>query len=342
MRVPARRSSIVTLVGVLGLLAAACQTETLTSLAGDDGAAVAPTPFPMSSDAVNMVKTASHRLVKPFMQLALLGKPQSGIGSSSPITDSPWDLTYVGGPLVTHATSYDVYVNCATTAVDCWGSQGLSPASFLRDLNRSVILHVADQYLGVRAPGQFSVAELSTTADFTGTLADSSIRNVATFDDVAGIIISAFIATRASGYTSIYHVFLPKGTDMCIDPNTCYSPDNPDSFVFCAFHGSFDVQNRAGQIFHLLFSVQPYQNVDGCAIPGQTPHGTIDATATALSHEFFETITDPDLDSWFNLLTGNEVADLCFGFRNNEHVGTHAYVIQSEYSNAAQLCTDQS
>jgi len=32
---------------------------------------------------------------------------------------------------------------------------------------------------------------------------------------------------------------------------------------------------------------------------------------------------------------------LCFVFRNNEHLGRHSYVIQSEYSNNVHLCTDQ-
>jgi hypothetical protein len=131
-------------------------------------------------------------------------------------------------------------------------------------------------------------------------------------------------------------VFLPKGTDMCMDSTHCYSPDNPSTFVFCAFHGSVDF----GSNRHVLFSVEPYQAVAGCEIPGQTPHGVIDATASVLSHEFLETVTDPDLDAWFNLLTGNEIGDLCFAFGNNEPMGGHSYVIQEEYSNSVHNCSD--
>ena len=74
----------------------------------------------------------------------------------------------------------------------------------------------------------------------------------------------------------------------------------------------------------------------------QSPHGAIDATASTLSHEFFETITDPDGRSWFNLLTGFEVGDLCSPFGYNERLNRHSYMIQSEYSNAIHNCTDRS
>lgn len=244
--------------------------------------------------------------------------------------NSPFDLTYAGGPLVTRATSRNVYVNCASGPASCWGTGSLSPATFLRDLNRSSFIGVVDQYLGEEAAGHFRVAELNTTATFAGKTP------TATINDVFAILFSASTFTNASGYTNIFHVFLPQGTDMCIDKTTCYSPDNPDTFVFCAFHGSVDF----GANQHVLFSVEPYQAVPGCEIPGQTPHGVIDATASTLSHEFFETITDPDLDSWFNFLTLNEIGDLCSAFGNNEPMGNHSYVIQEEYSNAVHNCSD--
>jgi hypothetical protein len=133
----------------------------------------------------------------------------------------------------------------------------------------------------------------------------------------------------------VYHVFLPQGTDMCIDGTTCYSPDDFTRFVFCAFHGSVDFSPT----LHVLFSVEPYQAVVGCQIPGQTPNGVIDATASTLSHELIETITDPDLNAWFNGLTGNEIADLCSTFGSNQRLNRHDYFIQAEYSNAVRACT---
>jgi hypothetical protein len=331
MRAILHRSSLpaFALAGAMGLLLAACQTDTLTNGAVDDGANVPPVTFAPVAGAHDAVAASTRRLVRTLTTLQLRGATPAGLGASAGANvDSPWDLTYVGGPLVTRATSWNVYVNCATTAAKCWGTGSLSPATFLRDLNRSSFIGVVNQYLGVSAAGRFAVNELSTTAAFA--------TDTATIDDVLNIVYSASTFTKASGYTNIFHVFLPQGTDMCISPGLCYSPDNPESFVFCAFHGSIDF----GPNQHVLFSVEPYQDVDGCRLTSQTPHGVIDATASTLSHEFIETITDPDLDAWFNLLTGNEIADLCFAFASNQRMGVHAYSIQEEYSNAVHGCTD--
>jgi hypothetical protein len=201
----------------------------------------------------------------------------------------------------------------------------LTPATYLRDLNESSLIQVAGQYLGERPAGRFHVAELQTTATFTA--------NTAQLSDIFNILASAVSFTNASGYTNLYHVFLPQGTDMCISAGDCYSPDNLSTFQFCAFHGSVDFGTT-----HVVYTVEPYEAVAGCSLPAQTR--VIDGTASALSHEFFEAISDPDLDAWFNALTGNEMSDECFGFRFADLVGSHSYVVQEEYSNAIQDCTN--
>jgi hypothetical protein len=57
-------------------------------------------------------------------------------------------------------------------------------------------------------------------------------------NDILQIVHTA-ASTLGAGYHHIYHVFLPKGVDECFVGTTqCYSPDNPSTFVFCAYHGS--------------------------------------------------------------------------------------------------------
>jgi hypothetical protein len=312
-------------------------------LAACDGQPAAPAedaslpaqPFEIVPEAAVAARAATmrgtHKLVTAQSRVAM---PSSIHGLEADIINSPFDLTYFGGATVHNATSYNVYVNCATGPAKCWGTDGLTPATFLSDLNRSDFIRVVNQYTGSDAKGRFPVAELSTTATFaqdpTGVHPPT-----ATILDIFRIVFSAVQATHVSGYKGVYHVFLPQGTDMCIDEFTCYSPDDFSTFVFCAFHGSVDFSPT----LHVLFSVEPYQNVNGCEIPGQTPHGVIDATASTLSHELIETITDPDLDAWFNGLTGNEIADLCFVFGSNQRVNRNNYFIQAEYSNAVHACT---
>lgn len=304
---------------------AACDGQPIAPV---DDASIPAIPFEIGPDAAAAAMTATmrgaHRLGTAQSRIAA-ASPNSGMQAD--IINSPFDLTYFGGVTVHSATSYNVYVNCAAGPASCWGTGALTPATFLTDLNRSDFIRVTNQYTGSDAKGRFSVAELSTTATFTG--------HTATIFDIFSIIFSAVAATHASGYTSVYHVFLPQGTDMCIDPTTCYSPDNFSTFVFCAFHGSVDFSPT----LHVLFSVEPYQATFGCEIPGQTPHGVIDATASTLSHELIETITDPDLDAWFNGLFGFEIADLCSAIGSNQRLNKREYFIQAEYSNAVRACT---
>lgn len=244
--------------------------------------------------------------------------------SSAKPVDSPFDLTYFGGPVLTRSRSHNVYVNCADPA-SCWGTGPLTPGTFLSDLNQSQFIRVVNEFIHVDARGRFPVSELKTRATFAN--------HTATLGDIFSILAGAVERTGKSGYEHVYHVFLPEGTDMCIDEQTCYSPDDPSRWIFCAFHGPVDFGST-----HVLFSVEPYQFVDGCAFPGQTPHGVIDATASTLSHELLESVTDPDLNAWFNVLFGLENADICFAFATNQRMGKNEYVVQSEYSNKAHGC----
>jgi len=216
------------------------------------------------------------------------------------------------------------------TPADCWGTGDLSPATFLQDLNRSDYIRLVNEYIGVDAKGRFPVRQMRTHAPF-------ATRNMATLQEIYQIIADAVTQTGASGYGAIYHVFLREGTNVCIDASTCYSPNNPATWAFCAFHGS--VNFSGGR--HVLFTVEPYQGVDGCRLPDQTPNGLIDATASTLTHELFETITDPDLDGWSNALFGYEISDLCLAFGSNRLLNGHRYFLQSEYSNNLHLCTSR-
>ncbi len=151
-------------------------------------------------------------------------------------------------------------------------------------------------------------------------------------------VIHAAAKTGGTGYGHEYNVFLKKGLDTCMDFGPCYSPDNPSAFVFCAYHGSITYSD----IGHVIYSIMPYQDVAGCGdfglsgLPNASP---IDSTATTLSHEWSESISDPDPNSgWFNSVFGAEIGDLCNTFRATETLNGHKYVIQPEYSNSVHGC----
>jgi hypothetical protein len=313
------------------------------SLTGCESQPSAPVPGDPSSEAIidfeltpegaQAAQSASmvgmHKL--PTVALRQIADDRFS-ASAAAVDNSPFDLTYFGGPLVKGATNYAIYVNCATplNPENCWGTGSVGPGTFLQDLNNSDYIRLANEYIQVDAKGKFPVRQLRTGKTF-------ATPNRATLQEIYQILADAVTKTGASGYGAIYHVFLRQGTNICIDATTCYSPNNPATWAFCAFHGS--VNFSGGR--HVLFTVEPYQGVDGCRLPEQTPNGLIDATASTLAHEFFETITDPDLDGWSNALFGYEISDLCLAFGSNRLMNGRRYFLQAEYSNNLHLCTSR-
>jgi len=159
--------------------------------------------------------------------------------------------------------------------------------------------------------------------------------------------------TGGTGYEHIYHIFVPKGIDVCADdPRNmlCYSPDRPSSFLLCAFHFRVNFSD----IGHVLVTVEPFQDVPECAAQVPSPNGQLaDSTNSPLSHELFETITDPDVGaSWIAAksldLHGFEIGDICQPILNAANdflvptflINGKKYEVQLEYSNKYHGCTN--
>jgi len=242
------------------------------------------------------------------------------------------------GKTIATAAHHPIYINCSTPAT-CWGS----PATFLANLDASTMIHVSDQYTGSTTNGRYTVGTQFTTnvTIYPGTSGVPTLGE----NDILGIVHAA-AKTAGIGYGHIYHVFIPKGVDTCMDEGPCYSPDNANSFVFCAYHFTVKYADLASPVY---YTVEPYQGplaapLLSCAIPFATPNGAlIDSTATTLLHETFETITDPDISTGYRAFypTGNggEVGDLCDGVLFNPlALNGHNYAVQGIYSDHYEAC----
>jgi hypothetical protein len=262
-------------------------------------------------------------------------------GSNGPFR-FPGDLSYLGGQVVESAQSHAIYLlpNGTCPIASCWGN----PEGFLRDLGRSEFIHVTDQYIGVFASNRYTVGG-------SVSIGYAPPKVPLTDNDMLAVVHAVASATGQTGYGHIFHVFLPPGQDECFTSadTECYSPDNPNTFAFCAYHSSVDFKD----IGHVLYTVEPFQNVGGCSVKPGTPNGQlIDSTNNSLSHETFETITDPDGDAWINfslvVLAGAEIGDECSFFTvigQNVYfdpltfrIGRNAYAAQPEYSNRDHDC----
>jgi len=256
----------------------------------------------------------------------------------------PSDLDFFGGQVVTQMSSHAVFVNASSCGgvASCWGN----PEKFLQDLGKSGLIHVTDQYTGTF--GQYGVGQ-HVNANATPTTNPNGL-TVIDQDALVTIAHDAAVALGIpGGYNHELHIFLPKGIDTCFPGDTvCYSPDDPNTFAFCAYHGSIDF----GDIGHVLLSVEPYQNVPGCQSAPPNPNGMLaDSTNSVLSHETIETITDPDGDAWIAnnslIASGAEIGDLCEPIGNTNaqfldsylNLNGHPYELQLEYSNRFHACS---
>ena len=288
------------------------------------------------------------------MSASALSVPHTASTALAPVASAPdsgADLTYNGGAVVVSMENHAIYLHPkgGCTIAGCWGN----PERFLRDLGKSQMIHIVDQYTGSTANNRYTVAAEATNVNYT-----PAPKPFTDNDMVA--LVHAVVASRseehhyASGYGHEYHIFLPPGQDECFDSTftVCYSPDNPATWFFCAYHGSADFSD----IGHVLYSVEPFQNVPGCNVEPGTPNGQlVDSTNDVLSHETFETITDPDGTAWFNdfnqSLFQQEIGDECSflafnaagiftGFDpSNVTLNGNKYAIQPEYNNADHACT---
>jgi hypothetical protein len=228
----------------------------------------------------------------------------------------------------------------------CWGT----PEAFLKDLAGSEFIHIVDPYTGLTTNNRYTLGKHAMIS-YKPTPKTAPL----TDNDMLAVVHAVAAATGQSGYGHIYHVFLPPGQDECFTSTdgTCYSPDVPDTFAFCGYHSSADFMD----IGHVLYTVEPFQDVAGCAVRPGTSNGQFgDSTYNTLSHETFETITDPDGTGWINfssvILAGAEIGDECSFFKvvstskasqvffdpSVFFIGIHRYGVQPEYANEEHAC----
>jgi len=236
----------------------------------------------------------------------------------------PADLQYFGGAVVTSAVDHNVYVDCQAS---CWGD----PQQFLDNLNDSTLIHVVDQYVHQTANYRYRFGyNYAATVNFASS-------NMMSNNQIINVVHLAALRF-GGGYHNVYNVFLPAGVDTSIASSQCYSPDQSQNWTFCAYHSSVDFSDKAG---HVLYTVEPYQEVPGCTVSNPTNSLLADSTDSTLSHEHIETITDPDPDSaWFNANFNDEVADLCASYDDSDLLYSRKYTIQEFYSNQAHACVN--
>lgn len=264
---------------------------------------------------------------------------------ASAITNNPFDVLYYGGTVIGGALQHPLlvntnYNNCQVTqnsTTTCWGKPGLTAS----DLSASEYLrNVLAQYTNLAQPNRYPRGDQGFLS-FNVLAPRPGVHNpVVGESDILLMVYNAAVQF-GFGYGHIYHVFLPPNIDTCIDLRaSCYSPDNSSSFTFCGYHSSVLV---GGQ--RMIYTVEPYQDVRGCGFTGgvntdQSGDDLVDSTANTLTHELFETITDPDPGNGWVTPAGNEIGDTCVGYFTTVNLNGNPYTVQSMWSDGSHLCTN--
>lgn len=296
--------------------------------------------IPMPTTRTLGITSLPAGLASPFSKAA----PSTGLTRGARY---PADLQYHGGHVLPAAVHHSIFTNPSSSCPpnSCWGD----PIDFLSDLGNSGMVHLVDQYVGTSSSDRYPVGNNFVVPSYNPSAgAGKPFTNL----DLAILAYSIAGQTDGFGYGHLYHMFLVPGQDVCFDStfSVCYSPDNPNSWIFCAYHGS--AHDSAGNV--VLYTVEPFQNVNGCNVRPDTPNGQLtDSTNSVLSHEVFETITDPRGSAWWNSLDngiyGEEIGDECsfllftpnavYFDPNLVRLNGKAYAIQPEYSNSQHACT---
>ncbi len=299
------------------------------------GSAFAPTPtllnagspaevaLRVTSDDVASAQKA--RILSYHLMLLRTERRRAGEGETR--IKYPADLVRKNGPIMKTAASFNVYVNCKSGGEGCWGD----PEGFEKDLTGSRFAALLKQYTN-SDPSAYTFGGAFTVKYRTYT-------KLLYQNDLLAIVHAALMRNgKQAGYSAMYHVFLPEGTDTCFDRSrSCYSPDQPRTFDFCAYHESVAFKDIPKNV---IVSIEPFQKVGFCASRASSGASALtNSTASTLAHEMFESITDPGpAFAWFNFTFYDEVADLCQTFQWKTPVGGTVYSLQPMYSNAYHAC----
>ena len=153
-----------------------------------------------------------------------------------------------------------------------------------------------------------------TESSFSGETAclyDSQIQT-----EIARVISTNSLPTGETGQAPIYFVVTPPTVNSCTSSSDCADT------TFCAYHSSF-TDGSSQVLYANMPTIADANDPKSCQTDNngsavQDPNGRpiADVNIKAMSHEFNETITDPNGDAWWSsspraTASGNENGDNC-------------------------------
>jgi len=220
------------------------------------------------------------------------------------------------------------------------------------------VFSVAQQYYDLTGPGgakSFVPYAVTNAGSFVDT---SALPASGCTDSATPVCINdTQIRAEVQKVVTAHHLPQNENTEYILftpfNVGSCFSSASTSCAytAYCGYHSFF-----AGTTGQIVYANMPWSyNVNGCDVnlafgTGFPNVSAIDTEVGVFSHELIETMTDPNLNAWFDG-SGNEIGDKCaynyngttygsmtglanngFGFWN-QLLGGDEYLLQTEFSN---------
>lgn len=274
------------------------------------------------------------------------------------------DVTDNGGPIMQSPVVYLIFWLPSGFNFDPSGSAGNTTYEnllkrFFTDLAGSNYYNILSEYPGTCTPPAIAT---QTPCFGNATLGGSTVVTTAypsagtTASPLSDANIQAQISSVitaqgwGTGLNHEYFVFLGSGVQECFSSTSCTFGGTGISQVFCAYHSNF--VNAAGAT--VLYGVMPDANSlgSGCDFNiSKSPNNLISADREIgiVSHEFFESVSDPLIGGAASSTAwngpANEIGDICNQTPGNVQsngsnvtLNGNPYVVQEQWSNNSDAC----
>ena len=313
-----------------------------------------------AADALATAPSATTRALNPGGHVHLMPtRPVArslGLGRAS-VAASAVDVTYRGGPVMQAGTrTVPIFWEPATLQD---GSSGAVDANydtliqrFLGDIGGHGLYNSLTQYFEVVGGHTKYIVNssgfLQAVVDTTpypapaGPCVTNAITNCIDDDQLQAEIATDITAgSLPTDLSTMYIAFTDPMESSCFDDANCFNPENLNAWTYCAYHGSFSMAGKPVVYANLPYMDSSDISILLCGGGVDTPNGdaAFDDETAPLSHEFSEAVTDPnpgDL-AWYDDANG-EIGDMCVGDITDVTWGSHTYMVQKEWSNAATAC----
>jgi len=232
------------------------------------------------------------------------------------------NLVNHGGHQIPNAGFFAIYYNNGVASSP--GSQGYGTlrsevAAFAQMFSDGVSYAQNDPSADYTIVQQYGASDaISPVLLWAGDFVDSKPTQFSISDSkVHSYLAGLFNAGRVlANSDTIYGVYFPSGMRISMQGGSSCSS-------FCGYHGHFAYNG-----LDIKYAVFPYLNCRGCSLPGKA---VADMMTIVSSHEIRESVTDPDLDAWYDA-SGYEADDKC-AWSNLYQVSRGGFWVQPEYSN---------